>query len=91
MLTNNQRFQKEYDDFAKKISMITDEKVKNALNLLLKKLLEEVRQIDQKHEEAIRGTRLATDSLSAHRSSLSNLRQQIAKKIASCEQAGLIR
>ena len=91
MLTNNQRFQKEYTEFAKKISLIADEKIKGETLQLLQKMASEARSIDRQHEELLKGSRLATDVVSGHRSSLSTVRQQLAKKLENCEKAGLIK
>jgi hypothetical protein len=91
MLANNERFKKEYKQFSEKISMIPDEKIKTEMNQLLQKLLSEVRSIDNYHHELINGNKLATDSISTQRSSLSSIRQQLIKKIESCEKSGLIK
>jgi uncharacterized phage infection (PIP) family protein YhgE len=91
MLTDNPRFQKEYQEFSEKISRITDETVKTQMNQLLQKLLAEARSIDRQHEELIKGAKLAADVVSDHRSSLTQYRQQISKKIQDCERAGLIK
>jgi hypothetical protein len=91
MLTSNERFQKEYKDFSEKISMISDEKVKSDLDQLLQKMLAEARSLDRQHEELLRGSKLASDVVSNHRSSLTAIRQQLVKKIESCESAGLIK
>jgi predicted nuclease with TOPRIM domain len=91
MLTDNPRFQKEYQEFVGKISQIEDDAIKSQLNQLLQKLLAEARSIDRQHEELIKGARLATDTVSDHRSSLTQYRQQLVKKLQECERAGLIR
>jgi hypothetical protein len=91
MLTSNERFQKEYKEFLEKISMISDEKIKSDLDQLLQKMLAEARSLDRQHEELLRGSKLATDVVSNHRSSLTAIRQQLVKKIESCESAGLIK
>jgi hypothetical protein len=91
MLTNNPRFQQEYQDFSDKISRIKDESVKTQMNQLLQKLLAEARSIDRQHEELIKGARLAADVVSDHRSSLTQYRQQLAKKLQDCERSGLIK
>lgn len=91
MLTSNERFQKEYKDFSEKISMISDEKIKSDLDQLLQKMLAEARSLDRQHEELLRGSKLASDVVSNHRSSLTAIRQQLVKKIESCEGAGLIK
>jgi uncharacterized membrane protein YgaE (UPF0421/DUF939 family) len=91
MLTSNDRFKKEYEDFAKKISMISDEKVRNETSQLLQKMISEARSIDRHHEELLKGSRLATDVVSNHRSSLTTIRQQIVRKLESCKKAGLIK
>jgi ABC-type transporter Mla subunit MlaD len=91
MLTNNPRFQKEYQEFVAKISQIEDDAVKSQLNQLLQKLLAEARSIDRQHEELIKGARLAADVVSDHRSSLTQYRQQLTKKLQECERSRLIK
>ena len=91
MLTNNPRFQKEYQEFVAKISQIEDENTKAQINLLLQKLLSEARSIDRQHEELINGGRLAVDRVSDHRSALTQYRQQLTKKLRECERSRLIK
>jgi ABC-type transporter Mla subunit MlaD len=91
MLTNNPRFQKEYQEFVAKISQIEDDTVKSQLNQLLQKLLAEARSIDRQHEELIKGAKLASDVVSDHRSSLTQYRQQLTKKLQECERSRLIK
>jgi predicted nuclease with TOPRIM domain len=90
MLVNNPRFQKEYQEFQEKISQISDENTKNQLNQLLQRLVNEARSLDRQHQELIEGAKLAADVVSDHRSSLTQYRQQIVKKLKDCERAGLI-
>jgi hypothetical protein len=91
MLVNNPRFQKEYRDFAEQVAEISDETVKTQLTLLLNKLLGEVKAIDRQHEELSRGSKLASESMVDHRSSLQSTRLQIIKKIKECKNTGLLK
>jgi len=91
MLTDNPKFQKEYQEFSEKISKIEDETVKSQMYQLLQKLLAEARSIDRQHEELIKGARLAADVVSDHRSSLTQYRQQLTKKLQECERSRLIK
>lgn len=91
MLLNNERFRQEYKLFENKISSITDDKLKNELTQLLQAMMKEARSIDQHHEELFKGTRLATDSVTTHRSTLTAIRQKISKKLEGCEKSGLIK
>jgi len=90
MLTNNPRFQKEYEEFSQKISQIEDENAKTQISLLLQKLLSEARSIDRQHEELMIGGRLAVDRVSDHRSTLTQYRQQLVKRLEECQRAGLL-
>lgn len=91
MLQNNERFKKEFKEFSEKISMISDERLKNEINTLLLKMLAEAKSLDRQHEELFRGSKMASDAVSNHRSSLTTIRQQIAKKLEHCKDAGLIK
>jgi predicted nuclease with TOPRIM domain len=90
MLTNNPRFQKEYEEFSQKISRIKDENAKTQINLILQKLLSEARSIDRQHEELMTGGKLAVDRVSDHRSALTQYRQQLVKRLEECQRAGLL-
>jgi vacuolar-type H+-ATPase subunit I/STV1 len=90
MLTNNPRFQKECEEFSQKISQIKDENAKTQISLLLQKLLSEARSIDRQHEELMIGGRLAVDRVSDHRSTLTQYRQQLVKRLEECQRAGLL-
>jgi hypothetical protein len=91
MLTSNERFKKEYTSFSEKISSISDDRLKNELKQLLQQLVNEAKSIDRQHEELFRGSKLAIDSVSDHRQSITRIRQQLVKKIEDCEKAGLIK
>jgi len=91
MLTDNPRFQKEYQDFAEKISRIDDDGIRLQMNQMLMKLVREVQFLDKQHEELASGAKLSSDVLTDHRSSLKSIRQQIVKKIEECSKAGMIK
>lgn len=91
MLLDNPRFQKEYKEFSEKISRITEESVKVELNKLLQSLVNEVKNVDRKHQDLIMGGKLTSDVMGDHRNSIISIRQQITKKIQSYEKAGLIK
>lgn len=91
MLIDNPRFQKEYKEFSEKISRITEESAKVEMNKLLQNLVNEVKNIDRKHQDLVMGGRLTADTMGDYRNSLISIRQQIAKKIQSYEKSGLIK
>jgi hypothetical protein len=91
MLTKNEKFLKEFQDFSSQIEKISQENVKNDLKQLLQKLLREAKHIDRQHEELLRGGKLSSESLTDHRSEIMSVRRQIVKKIQDCKSAGLIK
>lgn len=91
MLTTNERFKKEYQDFASKILNISDDRIKNEMKQLLNQLVIEAKSIDNQHAELFKGSKLASESVSTHRQSLTKIRQQLVKKLNDCENAGLIK
>jgi predicted nuclease with TOPRIM domain len=89
-LFDSERFQAEYRDFSQRISMIEKIEVKEELQTLLKRLVGEVRRIDEKHNELISSTKLPS-TISDNRSSLVEIRKMLINKLKDCEQAKLIK
>lgn len=57
-LIKSQRFQTEYQSYQSKIEKITDDKVKNQATGLLKTLVNEVKKLDNQHQEMFSGNRV---------------------------------
>jgi len=57
-LTKSQRFQTEYQGYQTKIEKITSSEIKNQATLLLKTLINEVRKLDNQHQEMFSGNQI---------------------------------
>lgn len=89
-LFKSERFQTEYKDFSQRISMIENVEVKEELQSLLKRLVGEVKRIDDKHDELLIGSKLPS-TIADDRSSIVDLRKKLIGKLKDCEQANLIK
>lgn len=89
LLSNNERFLNEYQEFKNKINQVNNEKIKEELQSLLNKLLTEVKIIDQQHADLKIYSKNPSE-LTDHRSSVLSLRKKISKKLEECQKAGLI-
>jgi hypothetical protein len=56
-LLQSEKFQNEYNLYREKISKISNEQIKEKAELLLKKLIAEVKAIDSQHQEMFTGNR----------------------------------
>jgi len=88
-LEKNERFIKEYDEFNRKISKISDERIKKDMINLLNQLLGEVREIDRKHQDLIISSSILGSS-TENREKLNSLRKKIVTRIDECERSGII-
>ena len=89
LLSNNERFLKEYNEIKGTIENISDLSLKNELGALLKDLVKEVKIIDQQHQE-IFVTKTLSNSVSDHRNNISQIRKKIFSKITDYKNKGLI-
>jgi predicted nuclease with TOPRIM domain len=89
-LFNSERFQSEYRDFKERISKIEKPEVKEDLENLLKRLVGEVRRVDDKHDELMLGAKLSS-SVNDDRTSIVETRKKLISKLKDCEQAQLIK
>ena len=88
MLLKSEHFKKEYEEYYSKISKIRDPKIKGELETLLTRLVNEVKTIDNTHQELILNPKLPP-ALIDHRMNLQEIRQQLVSKLKDCERAKL--
>jgi hypothetical protein len=77
-LIKSERFQKEYMIYQERISKISNDHIKEKAEMLLKKLVAEVRTIDSQHIEMFTSNRSSSE-LSESRSKISEARKQLEK------------
>ena len=75
-LIKSQRFQADYQAFHARIEKIADGDIKNQATALLKTLVNEVRKLDNKHQEMFNGNR-APSGLGDTRSSVVTARKKL--------------
>jgi cell fate regulator YaaT (PSP1 superfamily) len=75
-LIKSQRFQTEYQGYQTKIEKITDNNVKNQTTILLKTLVNEVRKLDNQHQEMFSGNQIPM-GLSDVRSGIVSIRKKL--------------
>ena len=75
-LLQSEKFQKEYKQYQEKISKISDTKTKEHAELLVKKLVSEIRAIDNQHTEMF-ASKQADTGLSESRSKIADIRKQL--------------
>lgn len=84
LLSQNDRFQKELKEFRSKIESITDVQIKEQLQNLLSKLIKNVRDLDDCHKQLYTTNKLPV-SVNETKSSILELRQELAKKLKEWE------
>lgn len=80
------QFQTEYNDFKKQIDQVHDLTIKQELELVLGKLLNEVRNMDKLHVDLAFNNKLPS-GVSDSRTTIKQLRQLIVKKLKDWEQS----
>jgi hypothetical protein len=89
-LAKSEKFLKEYESFHNKIEMIPDIKVKAELNELLLNLVRSVKEIDNKHQEMMSGSKLPM-GVEDIRNEIYQTRQKLQKKLDHAARAGMIK
>lgn len=89
LISKSERFLKEYNEFKDNISKIENDEVKKELNLLLDKLVAEVKSIDRLHENLLLTRRLATDD-NGKRETVLTLRKKISQRLEEYKKQGLL-
>lgn len=79
-LSKSQRFLKEYEDFKNKISKISNPDKRKELTDLLNQLINEVKALDNKHNEITQMSRMPS-SVSDIRESLSSIRKTLHSRL----------
>ena len=75
-LIKSQRFQKEYQEYHAKIEKITSVDIKNQATTLLKTLVNEVRKLDNQHQEMFNGNKVPS-GLGDTRNSVATARKKL--------------
>jgi hypothetical protein len=75
-LIKSPRFQTEYQMYHTKIEKITNDDIKNQATILLKKLVNEVKNLDNQHQEMFSGNQLPM-GLGDVRSGIVNIRKKL--------------
>ena len=75
-LIKSQRFQKEYQEYHAKIEKITNVDIKNQATTLLKTLVNEVRKLDNQHQEMFNGNKVPS-GLGDTRNSVATARKKL--------------
>jgi hypothetical protein len=88
-LEKNERFVKEYSEFDRKISKISDDRIKKDMTQLLNQLLGEVRELDRKHQDLVISANVLSNA-TENREKLQTIRKKIVTRIQECERSGLI-
>ena len=75
-LIKSSRFQTEYQEYCAKIEQITSSDIKNQATILLKTLVNEVRKLDNQHQEMFSGNQVPM-GLSDARSGIVGIRKKL--------------
>jgi len=75
-LIKSSRFQAEYQEYCAKIEQITSSETKNQATILLKTLVNEVRKLDNQHQEMFTGNQIPM-GLSDARSGIISIRKKL--------------
>lgn len=75
-LIKSSRFQAEYQEYCAKIEQITSSETKNQATILLKTLVNEVRKLDNQHQEMFSGNQVPM-GLSDARSGIVSIRKKL--------------
>jgi hypothetical protein len=77
-LIKSQRFQEEYQTYQTKIKNITNESVRNQATVLLKTLVNEIKNLDNQHQDMFSGNKMPM-GLSDSRSNVVTIRKNLDK------------
>jgi hypothetical protein len=82
LLSKSEQFLKEYNDFKRRISEVSDEKVKSDLSLLLSQLVKAIQSIDACHQELTYQQSLP-DSINISRETVMSTRKKLIQLLDS--------
>jgi hypothetical protein len=77
-LIKSQRFQEEYQTYQSKIEKISNEDVRNQATMLLKTLVNEIKNLDIQHQDMFSGNKMPM-GLSDSRSNVVTIRKKLDK------------
>ena len=84
-LEKSENFQKEYNEFNKQISTVSNESVRLELQGMLQNLLKEVRYIDQQHQDLSLNNRLPAGAIDS-RQNVVLIRKNLISKLRDWEE-----
>ena len=84
-LEKSENFQKEYNEFNKQISAVSNESVKLELQGMLQNLLKEVKYLDQQHQDLSLNTRLPSAAIDT-RQNIVLIRKNLMSKLRDWEE-----
>ena len=80
LLSRNEKFLKEYNQFKTKIDQIANENIRRDANNLLNELSNEISKLDQLHQNLTLGIKFPSD-MGGHREKIQGLRKRLAEKL----------
>lgn len=83
-LIKSQRFQEEYQMYQTKIEKISNEDIKNQATILLKTLVNEIKKLDDQHQDMFSGNQIPM-GLGDVRSNITSIRKKIDRLCKDCE------
>lgn len=78
LLLNSEKFKSEYANFASRIERVTDQDRKNELERSLKQLVNQIKKIDNYHQDLV-FTHKLPESIDSDRTEVANIRKKIIK------------
>ncbi len=88
-IEKSERFKTEYKNFYDRISKLTNESHKKELEILLKKLVIEVRMMDSQHQQLYRRNEMPAMVVES-RNGIQQLRKEIVRKLEDCERSNRV-
>ena len=83
-LIKSERFQTEYQTYQNKIKNITNEDIRNQATLLLKTLVNEIKKLDNQHQDMFTGNKMPI-GLPDSRNNVVTIRKKLDKLFKECQ------
>lgn len=85
-ILKSERFQEEYTLYQSRINKITNQEIKSQAEVLLKRLVNEVKKLDSQHQDMFSGNQLPT-ALGDVKGNISTLRKKIDTMVRDWERS----
>ena len=76
-ILKSERFQKEYQEYQDKIEKITDDALKTQATSLLKSLVNEIKKLDNQHQDMFAAKNNSSSGIGDIRNSVTDLRKKL--------------